>query len=528
GENRVAAIDLGSGREVASLAVGRSPCGLALTPDGSILVVANSGSGDVSLIEIDGDRLAERVRLVAGREPYAAAITPDGERALIANRLAGAHAYRAVPSAEVTILDLRRGRVERRRPLRSAHLSEGVAVSPSGGIAIVPLVRVRNLVPITQVSQGWVMTSGLGFLSPTGATLRQFPLDEVNAYFADPSGVAIDAEGSRAFVASGGGDAISVVDLRRLEELAAECEGEGPGRWADHLGISSEYVIARIPVGPNPRALLLSPGGEWLFVAERLGDSIALIDTGTLEVAGRVSLAGALEPSPERRGEIVFHRASITFQGQFSCRSCHPDGHVDGLAYDFAIDGLGKNILDNRSLRGLAGTAPFKWNGKNKNLHEQCGPRFAKVLTLADPFPPQELDDLVAFIESLGAAAPPAATEGAPTPAQARGRAIFERARMNNGEEIPVGRRCSTCHAPPLYTNRLFASVGTRASTDSVDRLDTPHLRGIGSSAPFLHDGRAGTLEEIWTVHSPGDTHGVVNDLTKTQLNDLIEFLRSI
>jgi hypothetical protein len=36
------------------------------------------------------------------------------------------------------------------------------------------------------------------------------------------------------------------------------------------------------------------------------------------------------------------------------------------------------------------------------------------------------------------------------------------------------------------------------------------------------------TLEEIWTVYSPEDTHGITNDLTKVQLNDLVLFLRSL
>ena len=58
--------------------------------------------------------------------------------------------------------------------------------------------------------------------------------------------------------------------------------------------------------------------------------------------------------------------------------------------------------------------------------------------------------------------------------------------------------------------------------------FDTPHLFGIGASPPYLHDGRAMTLEEVWTVHSPDDTHGRTNDLTKVQLNDLIVYLRSL
>ena len=519
-EDRVVALELATGRELASVGVGLKPCGIALSPDGTTLVVANAGSDDVSLIETRG--LTERARLAAGREPYDVAASPDGRLAWIANRLSSVGGPRVAARAELTAVDLVAGRVAERRVLDSAHLSEGVAVS-AGGAALVSLVRVRNAVPILQVAQGWVMNSALGLALPGVEGVLQVPLDEVNASFADPSGVAVDDRRARAYVAAGGANCVSVVDLARASQLTqAACAGPGP--LADDLGVSSEYVLARIPTAANPRELLLSPDGTRLFVAEHLGDSIAVVDTERLELLGRIELGAPAERSIERRGALVFHDASITFQGQFSCRSCHPDGHVDGLVYDFAIDGVGRDLLDNRSLLGIADTAPFKWNGKNESLHEQCGPRFAKVLTMADPFPVEQLDALVAFIQSL----PPSRRPAPQGEAWRRGRALFERAVDRRGHEIEPGRRCTTCHAPPYFTDRLPSGVATRAPSDSTEEFDTPHLVGIADSAPYLHDGRAATLEEIWTVHSPDDTHGSVNDLTKAQLNDLVEYLRTL
>jgi cytochrome c peroxidase len=52
-------------------------------------------------------------------------------------------------------------------------------------------------------------------------------------------------------------------------------------------------------------------------------------------------------------------------------------------------------------------------------------------------------------------------------------------------------------------------------------------LTEIALTAPYLHDGSAQTLEEIWTVFNPDDKHGRTNDLTKDELNDLIEYLRT-
>ena len=111
--------------------------------------------------------------------------------------------------------------------------------------------------------------------------------------------------------------------------------------------------------------------------------------------------------------------------------------------------------------------------------------------------------------------------------AQLRGKMIFERTHDNKGNEIPVTNRCITCHPAPHYTNKLTFDVGTLAATDDSILFDTPHLNNIYSSAPYLHDGRAQTLEEIWTIYGKDELHGALNDLTKMELNDLIAYLKS-
>jgi len=92
---------------------------------------------------------------------------------------------------------------------------------------------------------------------------------------------------------------------------------------------------------------------------------------------------------------------------------------------------------------------------------------------------------------------------------QARGKALFERTRTNDGRTIPVDNRCVTCHFPPLYTDRSIRDVGTKMASDRQGRFDVPHLNNIYDSAPYLHNGMADTLEEIWTRFNPYDTHGV-------------------
>ncbi len=67
-----------------------------------------------------------------------------------------------------------------------------------------------------------------------------------------------------------------------------------------------------------------------------------------------------------------------------------------------------------------------------------------------------------------------------------------------------------------------------RWSFDVNSTFDVPHLNNIYDSAPYLHNGVAASLEEIWTVFNPNDQHGITNDMTKDQLNDLIEYLKTL
>ncbi len=113
------------------------------------------------------------------------------------------------------------------------------------------------------------------------------------------------------------------------------------------------------------------------------------------------------------------------------------------------------------------------------------------------------------------------------TTAQERGKALFDRAVDKFGKPIAELNRCSYCHTGAKGTSQKPFDVGTRKVTDNTGPLDTPQLTNIALTAPYLHDGSARSLEEIWTVFNPEDKHGRTNDLTKDELNDLIEYLRT-
>jgi len=511
---------------VRELAVGGDPCAVALAPFEKTLYVGNCATNNISVVDLTtGDEIR---RLAAGRAPFDAAVDAERGLVLVTNRLSLEVGPRSPPVTEVTVIDAELGRVVDRVMLPGAHLAEGIAVEAGSGRALVCLVRPKNLLPATQVAGGWVMTTGIGLLprDPTDRT-QQVLLDQANRYFADPYDVV--TVGSKAYVSHSGADCISVVDLTVLDGALGALSDAHRARCANDLGLSAEFVTGRIPTSRCPKGLATSPDGSVLYVANRLSDTITVIDTRIDKATGEIELGGPGTVSLRRRGERLFNGSGQAFQGVFSCRSCHPDEQLDGLTYDLQPDGLGLNILDNRTLRGLRGTAPFKWSGHNPSLYRQCGPRFSKWLSRIDPPAFEDLNALVAFIWSLDDVPNPRRTGGqALSSAETRGREQFYRTATNDGPKIHLQAQCDTCHPPPLYTNLAAFDVGTGRPSDTKTEFDTPQLINTGATAPYLHDGSSATLEEIWTVHNPDDKHGITNDMAKHELNDLIAFLKGL
>jgi YVTN family beta-propeller protein len=525
-DDTVSVIDAAARKVVRTLAVGDEPHGVLTDKQGRLLYVLNTSSNDISVFDV---RSLEQVKtLSAGKGPWSLALSPDGGRMLVTNMYAN-FAFRAPFDSELTLIDACRGVVGERLKVPGANLMMGVDWHPSGQFALATLNRTKTLVPMTQLIQGWTITNGLAILWRDGR-VDEVLLDEPGMGFADATDVAFTPDGRYALVTSATTDRVAVVDVEKLLAiLRRSTPYEREHVLPNHLGTAAEFVVKHIPTRNSPRGALVAPDGKLAYVANALDDSLTVIDLARLKTAGRIDLGGPREISQIRLGERLFHSANITFRKQYACHSCHPDGHVDGLTYDIEADGIGVSPVDNRTLRGILDTAPFKWEGTNPSLQRQCGARLAVFFTRLAPFTPEQLAAVDAYVTTIPRPPNRFRALGAPlTPAQRRGKAIFERTETNDGREIPLQLRCTTCHFPPYYTDRRVHDVGTRHAHDRQGKFDTPHLNNIYDSAPYLHNGMAPTLEEIWTVYNPDDRHGVTNDMTKDQLNDLIEYLKTL
>jgi YVTN family beta-propeller protein len=523
----VAVIDAANRKVIRSFPVGDEPHGLRLDRSGRLLYVLNTSADSISVVESDSGK--EIKRLAASRSPWSIALSPDAKRMLVTNVLSRFVGFRQPSLSEITVLDPEQMSVVDRFVVPQANYVEGIAWHPSGEYAFFTLSRTKNLVPMTRVVRGWTITNGLG-IAWAGGRVDQVLLDEPNLYFPDPTDVAFTPDGKSALVTSSGSDCVAVIDVPVLIGILQSASPEEREHvLPNHLGRPTEFVRMRIPTGKSPRGVVVAPDGETAYVANALDDSLTVIDMKRLEAVGRIDLGGPREITKVRYGERLFHSARITFQRQFSCHSCHPDGHINGLTFDIEPDGIGISPVDNRTLRGILDTAPFKWEGTNPSLSHECGPRLAVFFTRIQPFTPEELSALVSYISHIPRPPNRYRPLGAElTPAQRRGREVFFRTHKNTGDVIPMENRCSTCHAGPMFTDRHVHNVGTQMQFDRTALFETPHLNNIYDSAPYLHDGIAPTLEEIWTRFNPYDRHGVTNDMTKDQLNDLMEFLKTL
>jgi YVTN family beta-propeller protein len=525
-DDTISVIDTSSLNVAATWPVGSEPSSVIEDRAGKRLYVANRISNDVAVL--DAETGAEEKRLAAGRGASYITPGPDGARLYVT------HVYpnpphqptpggnRLPPQSEITVIDTGRATVADRINLdRIAH-SFHTAFSPDGRLGVTATLHPKNLVPLAHMEHGSAFADTVTLFGADVGKPVELPLDELERYAARPFGVAISPDKSRIYVTCEGSEIVIVIDVQRALRLIHARSGP----VVEDLSASAAYVTTHIAVGHDPRGMTFTPDGRKLLVANRLEDTISVIDTRTNRLAATVPLAGPKQISIVRHGEQTFYTSRYSFQGQVGCANCHIDSTFDGLTWDLEPDGFGRDIVDNRPIEDLTGTEPYKWNGGNPNLPTECGPRTEKYFWRSENYDSLTLTDLVSYVRSLPSR-PNRLRQAELTPAQERGKALFERSKDKFGKPIPESNRCSFCHSGPKGTDQKSFDVGTEKATDNSGKLDTPQLTNIAITAPYLHDGSARTLEEIWTVFNPEDKHGRTNDLTKDELNDLIEYLRT-
>ncbi len=230
-----------------------------------------------------------------------------------------------------------------------------------------------------------------------------------------------------------------------------------------------------------------------------------------------MALNPGYQPTTLRLGEMYFNDATICFQGWQSCASCHDDdARVDGLNWDLLNDGIG-NPKDTKSLVLCYQTPPVMSLGVRATA--EVAVRSGIQNSLGTALPEEVAAAMDEWLKSLQPAPSPHLVNGQLSESARRGEKLFKSADTG----------CVNCHEPPFLTDLHSYNVGTQNAFDKEDKeFDTPTLRELWRTAPYLHDGSAATIRDVLTTRNPKDEHGKTSRLTPQQIDDLAEYLLSL
>jgi DNA-binding beta-propeller fold protein YncE len=502
---------------------GSAPYGLVFSPGGGTAWVTLQGSGE--LRRFDAATRLETGNLVLGPSPRAVAVSGDGARVLVTRFLspAGHAEVWDVDAASLSLArtlripklggDLNRDTTASGRGV--ANYLTGLAISPDGtGVRVAsnkPNAE-RGLVFAHDLDQDNTVRNLLSRLDlASGALAGTIDVDNSDSAAA----VAYAPLGDYVFVALQGNDEVVVFD--------ALLEGAASG-----LG----GFVTRLGAGAAPQGLCVDAPASRVFVQNLLGRGVTAIEAEELFRSGdkavpstEVSTAAAEALAPEvLLGKRLFYGAGdprISAEGYLSCATCHVDGGQDGRVWDFT--GRGEGFRNTTSLRGRAGTGHgnVHWTANfdeiqdfENDIRGAFGGRglmsdadFAATSATLGPAKAglsADLDALAAYVSSLGRETIPRSpyrdAGGAMTAQALAGRALFG------------SLDCGVCHAGDAFTDSaaggapVLHDVGTIRTTSGgrlggpLAGIDTPTLLGVWASAPYLHDGSAETLEDVFRV----------------------------
>lgn len=516
---------------VRSIAVGHTPVAVVAHPNGKTLYVCNQFSNNVGVIDL---KAREQVAAIpVTRQPVAAAITPDGKYLYVTNLLPAGPASTAYTAAVVSIIDTAAQKLVDNIELPDGSINlRGITISPDGKYAYVTHVLARYQWPVTFLELKWVNTNAMTVIDVSARKyVNTVLLDDVDLGAANPDGVACTADGKYIVVAHAGSYELSVIDRPALHSRLLCAESPRDFVCPSHSTFGTKrsdpaYTAKDTPndftfltgirrrlklTGIGPRGLALV--GTKAFAAEYFTDSISTvdIDPNASTTAKSIPLGEKREMTDTRAGEIFFNDASHTLEQWHSCATCHSsDARTCALNWDLLNDGIA-NPKNAKSLLHTHETPPSMATGVRPNAERAV--RSGIIYTQFAYPHPEKMNALNTYLKSLKPVPSPYLVDGQLSPAAKNGERLFEES------------ACSNCHSGPLYTGLQKHDVGTAGDMDEDPEFDTPSLVEVWRTAPYLHDGRAATIEEVLTKYNKNDTHGQTSHLTEKQIADLAEYV---
>lgn len=491
------------------------------------VLVTDEDAGELVVLQYKGNALQERQRLKTGLTPVSVQVSTDGRLATVAclwpRRLMifdlggdDAPAVLDLPFAprcqlmvpgtaklivadsfggKIALVDLQRKQVASVRTLQVHNIRDLRLDRQGTSVLFTHQVLYSQGHPTPgDIQSGNLIANNVrrlslaSVLNPLADLLRDeqlYTLGDIERGAGDPAEVAESFDGT------------ILVTLAGVNELA--------------LGRPEQAIWSRLPMAARPTALAVDATRRRAYVANTFADSISVVDLQKPKVVAEIPLGTLPELSGQQRGEMLFFDARLSFDGWYSCHSCHTDGHSNGRLNDNFTDGsfgTPKRVL---SLLGVNDTGPWAWNGDLADIESQV--RTSLKSTMQGPAPTAErVGDLTAYLRTLP-----------PPPSLAKARGVHDSAAVERGRQIFEERKCAVCHPAPTFTTPKTYDVGLRDEAGET-QFNPPSLRGLSQAGPFFHDGRAASAAEALVRFR----HRLPDELSAEELQNLLRYLESL
>jgi cytochrome c peroxidase len=246
-------------------------------------------------------------------------------------------------------------------------------------------------------------------------------------------------------------------------------------------------------------------------------------------------------------GRRLFNDRRLSRDGSISCAFCHNPQRAFSSPVAVSAGVFGRHGTRNApALINRGYGRSFFWDGRVTSLEEQVLKPIQDPnemdLTLAEASARVKFDTvtisqaLANYVRSILSGASPYdrfvnGDRSALTAEEQRGLAIF-RGKGN----------CSACHVGPNFSDERFHNTGVawrdgHLADEGKDhgRFKTPTLREVARTAPYMHDGSIGTLEDVIDFYSDGgranfdlDAEIRPRNFDSVEKHALLAFLRTL
>lgn len=271
-------------------------------------------------------------------------------------------------------------------------------------------------------------------------------------------------------------------------------------------------------------------------------------------------------------GKLLYFDKRLSKDGTISCATCHAP-KMAWTEHKATSTGIKDQVGGANSptvINAAYGTTQF-WDGRAASLEEQALGPIENPIEMG-----HKLDDLIkelAEIPEYKEGFQKVFESGVTKEGIAKAIAAFERTVLSgnspydqfkagkedaltdaqkHGMELFEELNCSTCHAPPVFSNYRFYNAGVGMDKDPPDagrkavtekdsdlgKIRVPMLREVANTGPYFHDGSCASLAGAVAMMSGGgkdnpNLSAMLKALREQEVSqqdqkDLIEFLKAL